>query len=148
MTGGGVVTLRGVVSDDILVFFEHQLDAEASQMAGFPSRSWDAFTTHWAEILDDPSTLNRTIVVDGQVAGNIASFVQDGERDVGYWLGRCYWGRGIASEALRQFLGIEHRRPLTAYVATGNVASRRVLEKCGFVLAAVNDDEVRYACPA
>jgi RimJ/RimL family protein N-acetyltransferase len=140
-----VVSLRDVDSDDIPVFFEHQIDAEACEMAGFPSRTWDAFTTHWAKILDDPTTFNRTILVDGQVAGNIASFVQDGERDIGYWLGRAYWGRGIATEALRQFLTIEQRRPLSAYTASDNVASRRVLEKCGFTMVDEGDEEVRFA---
>ena len=101
-------------------------------MAAFPSREHDAFMAHWARVLADARNLNQTIVVDGQVAGNIACFELGGEREVGYWLGREFWGRGVATEALRQFLSQVPTRPLYAHVAQHNVASRRVLEKCGF----------------
>ena len=79
-----------------------------------------------------PSLCNKTILFNGQVAGNIASFEMEGEREIGYWIGREFWGKGIASESLNQFLGQEVRRPLFAHVAKHNIASRRVLEKCGF----------------
>jgi len=57
---------------------------------------------------------------------------------VGYWLGRAYWGRGIATEAVRQIvkLGLAGFRRLQASVYEPNVASARVLEKCGFQLEA------------
>ncbi len=142
------VTLRDVVSEDIPAFYEHQIDAEANQMAGFPVRDWDAFATHWARILDDDTTVNRTVIVAGQVAGSIASFLQSGEREVGYWLGREFWGRGVATAALRAFLTDEARRPLYAHVARHNVASRRVLEKCGFALIDEEPDDVRLALRA
>lgn len=138
-----VVTLRDVVSDDIPVFYEHRLDAVANEMAGVPPRSWDAFTTHWSRILEDESTVNQTVLVNGQAAGSIASFVQNGEREVGYWLGRAFWGRGVATQALRAFLIHETRRPLYAHVVRHNLASRRVLEKCGFVLIAEEPEEDR-----
>lgn len=57
----------------------------------------------------------------------------EGQREIGYWIGKEYWGRGIATEALAAFLLLETRRPLLAYAARDNVASIRVLEKCGFV---------------
>jgi RimJ/RimL family protein N-acetyltransferase len=49
-----------------------------------------------------------------------------------YWLGREFWGKGIATLALSQFLKLVGERPVFAYVATHNIASIRVLEKCGF----------------
>jgi len=143
-----LVTLRDVVSDDIPVFFEYQLDPEAGEMASFPARSWDAFTTHWGRILDDDTTVNQTVLVGGRVAGNIASFLQDGEREVGYWLGREFWGRGIATQALAAFLTLEQRRPLYAHVVRHNTASRRVLEKCGFVLLAQEPEDFRLKLEA
>jgi RimJ/RimL family protein N-acetyltransferase len=145
---GDVVTLRDVVSDDIVVFYEHQIDAEANEMAGFPARSWDAFVIHWDRILDDDTTFNRTVLVDGEVAGSIASFLQGGEREVGYWLGREFWGRGVATKALRAFLTDESRRPIYAHVARHNLASRRVLENCGFALIAEEPDDFRLALRA
>ena len=127
-----IITLRNVIQGDLPIFFEHQLDPVAAKMAAFPSRDREAFMAHWAKIMANANVMNRTILFDEQVAGNIASFEMDGEREIGYWIGREFWGKGIASESLKQFLGQEMRRPLFAHVAQHNLASRRVLEKCGF----------------
>ena len=101
-------------------------------MAAFNSRDRAAFDQHWAKILADENNLNQTIVADDHVAGNIASFLMEGQREVGYWIERAFWGRGIASAALSAFLRLEQRRPLHAGVAKHNAASLRVLQKCGF----------------
>lgn len=127
-----IIRLRNVIQGDLPIFFEHQLDPVAAKMAAFPSRDREAFMAHWAKIMANANVMNRTILFDEQVAGNIASFEMDGEREIGYWIGREFWGKGIASESLKQFLGQEVRRPLFAHVAQHNLASRRVLEKCGF----------------
>jgi RimJ/RimL family protein N-acetyltransferase len=129
------VALRDVTDDDLPILFEHQLDPEASRMAAFAPRDREAFMAHWAKILPDRSVLVRTIVVDGQVAGNIVSFDRLGEREVGYWIGRDHWGKGIATAALAEFLLLDANRPLYARVARQNVPSIRVLEKCGFTIA-------------
>jgi RimJ/RimL family protein N-acetyltransferase len=50
----------------------------------------------------------------------------------GYWLGQKFWGKGIATEALTQFLALDKSRPLYAIIAKTNRGSARVLEKCGF----------------
>jgi RimJ/RimL family protein N-acetyltransferase len=129
-----VVTLREVVETDLPIFYTHQLDPEGARMVGFPSRDWDAHVAHWRKIMGIPSTILRTILVDGEVAGNLLSFEHDGWREVGYWLGREFWGRGIASQALAQFLEVVKTRPLYGVVVKHNRASLRVLQKCGFVL--------------
>ncbi len=128
------VELRDVTEDDLPTFYRQQLDPEATHMAAFPSRNLKNFMAHWARILDDPANLTKTILFDGHVAGNIASFEQEGLREVGYWIGKEYWGRGIATQALGALLEHEKRRPLYAHVVKHNVASRRVLEKCGFTV--------------
>jgi RimJ/RimL family protein N-acetyltransferase len=84
----------------------------------------------------DDSVVIKTILFNGDIAGNIVCFEQLGEREVGYWLGKEYWGKGVASQALRQFLDVIKTRPLYAHVAKHNIASKRVLEKCGFKIAA------------
>ena len=89
---------------------------------------------HWARILGDETITKRTILVDGQVAGNVGSFEQFGEREVGYWLGKDLWGKGVATKALRAFLEEVGGRPLYAHVVKDNLASRRVLQKCGFTI--------------
>jgi RimJ/RimL family protein N-acetyltransferase len=131
----GVVRLRDVELDDLPIFYEQQLDADAARMAAFPSRDRAAFDTHWAtNILGNPDAITRTIVVDDRVAGNIGSWLQDGARLVGYWIGNEYWGKGIATRALTDFLVIVADRPLYAHVARHNIGSVRVLQKCGFSL--------------
>jgi RimJ/RimL family protein N-acetyltransferase len=131
----GDVELRDVVESDLPIFYEHQLDPEASRMAAFVARDRDAFMAHWARILVDDSVLAKTVLVDGQVAGNVVSFQQDGRRLVGYWIGKRHWGKGVATRALSTFLELDAARPLHARVAASNVPSIRVLEKCGFAVA-------------
>jgi RimJ/RimL family protein N-acetyltransferase len=125
--------LRDVVESDLDAFYEHQREPEANEMAIFPARDRDAFDAHWRKILADDSAIQKTIVDEGQVAGNIGSWEQDGRRLVGYWVGREFWGRGVATRALQEFVRDVTDRPLHAWVATSNVGSIRVLEKCGFV---------------
>jgi [ribosomal protein S5]-alanine N-acetyltransferase len=82
------------------------------------------------------------IEVNGVLAGGAGIEACDAERAgtarVGYWLGRGYWGRGIGTDALRTLsddaLSAGILRRLEATVFAQNVASARVLEKCGFKL--------------
>jgi RimJ/RimL family protein N-acetyltransferase len=134
--------LREVVDSDLPVLFEHQLDPESVRMAAFPSRDHDAFMTHWAKVRSEPSNITRTIVYDGQVAGNIGSWIGDGKRLVGYWVGREFWGRGVATAALAAFVAEIKERPLYAFVASHNISSIRVLEKCEFVPSSEHDHEI------
>jgi RimJ/RimL family protein N-acetyltransferase len=129
------VTLRDVIDQDLPQFYEHQLDPEANRMAAFTAENpadIGAFRTHWERILSDSSTLNKTILYDGEVAGHIASFIRFGDREVTYWLGREFWGKGIATQALTLFLDHDPTRPIYARAAKDNIASIRVLQKCGF----------------
>ena len=131
MSASGV-WLRPVEDGDLEVFFEHQRDPVANAMAVFGARDKEQFAAHWAKIRADDSVLLRTIVADGSVAGNIGCWEQDGQRLLGYWVGREFWGRGVATKALVQFLDEVPDRPVLAHVATSNTGSVRVLEKAGF----------------
>ena len=127
------IQLRDVELTDLPIFYEQQLDADATRMAAFPARDRAAFDAHWAiNILGNSAAVKQTILVNGQVAGNIGSWLQDGVRLVGYWLGKEYWGKGVATRALTAFLHVVSERPLYAHVARHNAGSIRVLEKCGF----------------
>ena len=127
--------LRDVVESDLDAFFEHQRDPEATQMALFPARDREAFDAHWRRVLADETLTKKTIVdEEGEVAGNIGCWPQDGKHLVGYWVGRAYWGRGLATQALAELVDGLETRPLHALVVRSNVASIRVLEKCGFVV--------------
>ena len=134
------VLLRDVVQGDLPVFFEYQRDPVSNRMAGVPSRNRDAFATHWAKILSDRAFTIKTILFEERVAGYVMSFERDDQREVGYWIGREYWGKGIATAALSRFLThAEARRPLHAKVAKHNVGSIHVLKKSGFTLAGEAD---------
>jgi len=117
-------------------------------MADFPARDRDAFMALWGRILANETIVKRTILFEDQVAGNIVSFLEDdGRREVGYWLGRGYWGKGIATRALTAFLEIVTERPLYAEVAIHNHASRRVLQKCGFQITEETPDAYMLELP-
>src|SRR3954447_16816792 len=126
------VSLRSVEDHDIDVFFDHQADPQAVEMAAFPARDKAEFAEHWAKVRADETLVARTIVADGMVSGNIGSWRDNGQQLLGYWLGRESWGRGVATQALARFVDELSIRPLYAHVAVHNVGSIRVLEKCGF----------------
>ncbi len=129
------VSLREVEEGDLPTLFEQQCDPEATKMAALPARKREAFMAHWKKILADDSVIVRAILSGADVAGNVVCFERSGQRLVGYWLGTEFWGRGIASRAIAEFVASISIRPLYAYVAKHNVASARVLEKCGFELS-------------
>ena len=133
--------LREVRDEDLAVLFEQWADPVAAHMAAFTASDHmdqDAFERRWSRIRADETKIARVIVVDGDVAGSISSWGDPAEREVTYWIGRSYWGKGIATSALTAFLTVDRSRPLHARVAHDNVASRRVLEKCGFRVVATD----------
>ena len=94
-------------------------------MAAFPAREGNPFLEHWSRTLADPDVVARAVVVDGQVVGNVVSFPADGRREVGYRIG---------------LLVEVPVRPLHAWVARHNIASRRVLERSGFAMVTGPED--------
>jgi RimJ/RimL family protein N-acetyltransferase len=123
--------------------YRMQLDPEANRLAATVPRSAEAFHAHWSDALGEPSTTAKAILLDEALVGYVACFPHDGRAHVGYWVGREHWGRGVATEALRLLLLEVDTRPLYARVATGNAASLRVLQKCGFVVERVQDSPAR-----
>jgi RimJ/RimL family protein N-acetyltransferase len=133
--------LREVRDEDLPALFEQWADPVAVHMAAFTAPDHmdrAAFERRWSRLRADETVIARAIVVDGDVAGTIGSWGDSGERELTYWIGRAYWGRGIATCALGEFLTVDRSRPLRARVACDNVASRRVLEKCGFRVIATD----------
>jgi hypothetical protein len=58
--------------------------------------------------------VKRTIVSGGAVTGNIGCWMEDGLRLVGYWVGREFWGRRLATTALAELAAEIPERPLHA----------------------------------
>lgn len=127
--------LRPIHPDDLEVLYQQQLDPEANYMAAFTREDptdRTAYETHMARIMADETILIRTILVQGQIAGSVLSYLMEGQREVSYWLGREFWGQGIATRALAAYLQEVAERPLYARAAADNTGSIRVLEKNGF----------------
>ena len=90
--------------------------------------------TTWAIVLKET----------GEAIGCIGNYTHEtsnipiGENDceVGYWVGKPYWNKGICTEALKLMLDYsineKHFENIWADHFTGNPASGRVMEKCGF----------------
>ena len=129
------VLLRPVTDEDLAIFFDQQQDRAANVMAAFTAKDpsdHGSFLAKWTKILEDGAITARTILSGDQVAGHVMCFPLFGRPMVAYWLGREFWGRGMATAALRQLLVVVSQRPLYAQAAKDNVASLRVLAKCGF----------------
>jgi ribosomal-protein-alanine N-acetyltransferase len=120
---------------DLKHFFEFQLDEEANYAAAFTSKDPTdkiAFLKKMTTLLSDPTVNMRTIFMDNTVIGSIAKFEMEGDAEITYWIDRKYWGKGIATKALKIFLTIENARPIFGRVAFDNFRSQRVLKNCGF----------------
>ena len=126
------------------VFLANQDDPVAAAMAAYPTQDPAWFFAHWVQIRADPTVIARTVVLGREVVGYMVSWLNKGEREVGYWIGRPFWGHGYATAALRLLIAELPDRPLIARTAVSNIASQRVLEHCGFVVIdeAVADDGV------
>jgi RimJ/RimL family protein N-acetyltransferase len=134
------LTLRSTTLEDLPILFEHQADAIGAKMAAFASRDWEAFVAHDAKLRDDHAAIRRTIVVDGEVVGSIGCWGED-EREIGYWIDREHWGRGIATASVRSLVAEIPDRPLHAHVAEHNVASIKVVVANGFVQVGRHEGE-------
>ncbi|MEV8036157.1 GNAT family N-acetyltransferase [Streptomyces sp. NPDC086182] len=138
------VLLRDVTDTDLPIFFAQMNDPEGLRMAAFTAKDPSdkaLFQAHWARIRQDPAVIARTVVGDDdEVVGNAAVFGPAEEREVTYWIGRQYWGRGAATAALRELLVVATERPLHARAAADNLASIRVLQKCGFEVSGSERD--------
>ena len=130
------IKLRPTEISDLDSLFLFQLDKEGGYLAAFmPKDPSDksAYINKYTKLLSDPTVNNQTIILDKVIVGSIAKFVMEGDAEITYWIDRKYWGKGIATKALKEFLTIETARPIIARVAFDNIGSQKVLEKCGFV---------------
>lgn len=130
------ISLSKTTIEDLDVLFQFQLDEEANYLAAFTSKdSKDkaAYIEKYSKFLTDPTKNTQTIKANDEIVGSIAKFVMENEAEITYWIERKFWGQGIATTALKDFLKMEQTRPIFGRVAFDNFGSQRVLEKCGFV---------------
>jgi RimJ/RimL family protein N-acetyltransferase len=130
------IHLREVVDDDYAILFEFRRDPVSAWTAAFGTQDAHAgeLAARWKRSLAERSTTARVVVSGGTVVGFVATFIWEAKPQVTYWVARSHWGRGIASAALSKFLEEVTARPVYASAAKDNLASLRVLEKCGFTI--------------
>ena len=130
------LSLRPTLESDLETFFTFQLEEEANFMAAFTPvdpKNKAAYMEKWKRLLKDPTINIRTIIYNDEIAGSVSKYEIEGDAEITYWIGKKFWRKGIASNALKAFLEIEKARPIWGRVAFDNFGSKRVLEKNGFV---------------
>jgi [ribosomal protein S5]-alanine N-acetyltransferase len=130
------ITLSKTTIEDLNVLFQFQRDEKANYLAAFTSKDPNdktAYIEKHSRFLTDETKNTQTIKANGEIVGSIAAFIIENDAEITYWIDRKFWGKGIATAAVSDFLRIEPRRPLYARVAFDNYGSQKVLEKCGFV---------------
>jgi RimJ/RimL family protein N-acetyltransferase len=129
------VQLRPVVKSDIAQFFEHHLELRplpaGASVADLEARK-ATFVDRWEQMLSDKNVMARTIIWKDAVAGYVARLIQRDKPSISCWLGRDYWGKGVATQAVQAFLDLIEKRPIYARVAYDNLAAMQVLRKIGF----------------
>jgi ribosomal-protein-alanine N-acetyltransferase len=117
----------------------------AETTAAIPHPYADGMAEAWIATHEDERVRGKQYAfaiaraVDEQLVGAIALRpVASEHENVGYWIGREYWGNGYATAATRAIVALGFScldcQQVTASYLTRNPASGRVLEKCGLVL--------------
>jgi len=149
------VTLRKLRMSDLNRIMEMFPDPEVTSAIGLtlsenPPKITREFEKKWLKkaikeyMKKKPSSYNLAIISDGIHVGNVGAYKIDYENDlvaVGYWIGKAYWGRGIATMALKLFINELNKKfkikRIEGFAFTFNPASMRVMEKCGFKLEGI-----------
>lgn len=129
------IQLQKTKLSDLEHLFVFQTDEKANYLAAFTPKDpkdKQAYLEKWTRIVERSDINMQTIWIDHKVVGSIIKFVMEGDAEISYWIDRQHWGKGIATQALNNFLEMENTRPLFGRVAFDNYGSQKVLEKCGF----------------
>ena len=138
-------TVRPWVAADAASLVRHADDRAVwrNLRDGFPHPYTAADAEVWLTwVLPQDPVTHFAIEVEGEAAGGIGFTIgQDVQRrtaEIGYWLGRAHWGRGIVTEALRAVtehaFATHNLVRIEARVFAWNTGSVRVLEKAGYAL--------------
>jgi len=135
--------LRPWREDDAEDLYKYASDPEVGPPAGWrPHTSVENSREIIRAVLSALDTFAVCLKEDGKAIGSIGFHRNDlaeldDEYELGYWIGKPFWGQGLIPEASREMLryafeDLGMRRIWCGYY-DGNVKSRRVQEKLGFV---------------
>ena len=139
------ILLRRWQESDAEVLFKYASDPDVGPRAGWPAhksveesreiiQTFFHNETTWAIVLKETGEAIGCIGYYTHETSNIPIGKNDCE--VGYWVGKPYWNKGICTEALKLMLDyciqVKHLENIWADHFTGNPASGKVMEKCGF----------------
>jgi RimJ/RimL family protein N-acetyltransferase len=138
--------LRAYVAQDAASMRRHADDAgvAANLFDGFPHPYSMAAAEAWCGHEANSGAFGYVWAIDvgGAAIGSIGLVPERGwlrcNAETGYWIGREYWRRGIASDALRQvvdwgFAALPELTRVTAHIFASNLGSQAVARKCGYV---------------
>jgi len=139
------ISIRPSIVPDLEVFYQNQIDPKAKHMAAFTPKDpsdRNAYITKWIRLMINTTVHMQSILVENKVVGCVVKFLLAGKPEITYAIDKTYWGKGVTTEGVKQFLKIETTRPIYARVAFDNIASQRVLEKSNFIKT---DTEINFA---
>lgn len=135
MNNENSIEIKKTNNADLETLFDFQLDDESNYLAAFTSKDPSdkhAYLERYSKLLSVNTVNMKTIYLNRKIVGSIAKFEMEGDAEITYWIGKEFWGMGIATNVLNQFLKIEKMRPIYGRVAFDNFGSKKVLERCGF----------------
>ena len=137
--------LRPFKESDAENLYKYAKDLDVGPIAGWPvHKSVEDSKRVIKEILSKPETYaiclkkdNKVIgAIDLKLKGNTDMTDKEDECELGYWVGKEFWGQGIAPEAGREIIrhGFEDllMNAIWCGYYDGNIKSKRVQEKLGF----------------
>jgi [ribosomal protein S5]-alanine N-acetyltransferase len=128
--------LSKTIEEDLKTLYQIQTNKEANYMAAFTSlesAQENNYIAKYSKFLNEPTINLQTIKIGEQIIGSISKFEMNNENEITYWIDKEFWGKGITTAALALFLQSEYARPIYGRTAFDNIASQKVLEKCGFI---------------
>lgn len=130
-----MIKLEKTTKKDLEILFVFQTNKDGIMMAAFTSENPNdkiAYLKKWSAIVENPKINMQTIRLENKIVGSVIHFDMMNETNVSYWIDQKFWGMGIATKALNEFINNSDKRPLFGRVAFDNFGSQKVLEKCGF----------------
>ena len=145
--------LRPWLESDAESLYKYAKDPKVGPIAGWPVHT---SVGNSRDIIKNVLTVDGTYAVclktDNMAVGTVSLMIgkqsnlelSETEGEIGYWIGVPFWGQGLIPEAVKEMIrhGFEHMKldKIWCGYFDGNVKSKRVQEKCGFVYHHTNKD--------